>query len=256
MSELVSDLISYQCNICGGINEFVSVGSLDRESGPCRHCKAQVRLRAITHLVSQTMFGQSMPVKYWPDSKHIKGIGISDWNGYNNFYNEKIEYLNCQYHEEPYLDVRSPPEYLVGTADFVSCSDVFEHVEPPIDAAFAGLCSLLKLGGWLIFSVPFTYDKTVEHFPDLYEWNVEEGSHGYVLNNTTRNGHKQKFENLCFHGGPGQVLEMRIFGLDDIVRKLDAAGFGNINIFKENISEFGIRFSNQYSLPIVAQRRK
>lgn len=71
------DRISYQCNVCAGINEFVEVTTLDRETGQCRHCHAQVRLRAIVHLISKAMFGQSMPVKYWPENTGIKGMAAN-----------------------------------------------------------------------------------------------------------------------------------------------------------------------------------
>lgn len=248
------DRISYQCNVCAGINEFVEVTTLDRETGQCRHCHAQVRLRAIVHLISKAMFGQSMPVKYWPENTGIKGIGISDWAGYQPFFEQKIDYINGQYHEEPRIDVRSPPEHLIGTADFVSCSDVFEHVDPPIELAFTGIHSLLKPGGWLIFSVPYSFEETVEHFPDLYEWNIQNEANDYVLRNRTRDGHEQEFRNLIFHGGPGQVLEMRVFGYHDLIKLLQAVGFTDITPMGNDVFEFGIRQPHPWSRPIAARK--
>jgi 2-polyprenyl-3-methyl-5-hydroxy-6-metoxy-1,4-benzoquinol methylase len=61
----------------------------------------------------------------------------------------------------------APPAGFQSRFDFVICAGVMEHIPPPIQVAFANLRSLLRPGGLLLFSVPYSCDdKTVEYFPD------------------------------------------------------------------------------------------
>ena len=88
--------------------------------------------------------------------------------------------------------------------DFVISTEVFEHVAPPVSRAFTGAFSLLKPGGHLILTTPFTNKPaTVEHFPDLQDYRIVEFSDDYVLVNRAKDGRYALHENLIFHGGPG-----------------------------------------------------
>jgi 2-polyprenyl-3-methyl-5-hydroxy-6-metoxy-1,4-benzoquinol methylase len=46
----------------------------------------------------------------------------------------------------------------------LKCSDVLEHVVPPVENAFCGLSDLLKPNGVLIFSVPYILDGEYNEF--------------------------------------------------------------------------------------------
>ena len=133
-----------------------------------------------------------------------------------------MTYTNTFYHCEPRLDVCAPGEH-AGRYDLVVCSEVFEHVPPPVEPGFAGLFELLRPGGLLVFSVPYTADgETIEHFPDLHEYEILERDGGHVLRNTARDGHVQEHTGLVFHGGPGETLELRAFALPDVLARLRA----------------------------------
>ena len=102
--------------------------------------------------------------------------------------------------------------------DFIFSSDVFEHVPPPAQRAFETCHSLLKKNGTLIFSVPYNLDgNTLEHFPDLHDYFIDDQGDSPVLKNLTIDGKRQEFENLIFHGGDGATLEMRVFSLPDLI---------------------------------------
>jgi hypothetical protein len=60
-----------------------------------------------------------------------------------------------------------------------------------------------------------------------------------VLANRTAAGELQLLTDLCFHGGPGQTLEMRLFGKEALVAHLESAGFERIE-FGESYPEYGI----------------
>lgn len=75
---------------------------------------------------------------------------------------------------------------------------------------FDNMFSLLKPGGFIVFSVPYNLAPAehLEHYPDLYDYTIKEGEH--VLYNRTSSGKREKFRDLVFHGGPGSTLEMRV----------------------------------------------
>src|SRR5262249_21054043 len=142
---------------------------------------------------------------------------------------EKFDYLNTFYHCEPRLDIADPPHSMEGRFDFLIASDVFEHVVPPISRAFANARKLLRPGGVFVFTVPFgTMPKTIEYYPDLFDFRIAKEEGEWTLHNRTADGRDQTFTNLVFHGGPGSTLEMRIFSRDGLEREFAQAGFKDI----------------------------
>lgn len=218
-----------------------------------------MRLRALIHLMSLHLWRESLPVEKWPADPNIVGYGVSDWPRFSDFLVPKIDYRNTQFDEalrgdRLFLDITAPPSDLAETADFVCCSEVLEHVAPPVECAFDGLFAMLKPGGALIFSVPYWLNDTIEHFPDLHEYKVADSDDGPVLVNTTRAGEVQTFKDLRFHGGGARVLEMRVFGYPDLMRHLQRAGFERVETLHVEYLPYGIRFSEQWSLPIIARK--
>jgi hypothetical protein len=62
------------------------------------------------------------------------------------------------------------------------------------------------------------------------------------------------FENLCFHGGHGSTLEMRVFSEASLKEVIKAAGFDEVEIVTEDVPEFGVQHAETWSLPIVARK--
>jgi SAM-dependent methyltransferase len=207
------------------------------------------------HALSVELFGESLPAARFPERKDLRGIGMSDWDGYANILAEKLDYVNTFYQTEPKLDICDPaPEY-VGTLDFILSSDVFEHVAPPVDIAFENACRLLKPNGIFVFSVPYKLEgHTDEHFPDLFDYRVEQSGSDFVLHNKTRTGEEQVFRELVFHGGAGATLEMRVFSRDDLLDHFERAGFSCPRICSEDFKKHGVIWDCQWSLPMTARR--
>ncbi len=230
------------------------LSGLGREVPSCRSCGSTVRYRAVIHILSTELFGTSRTLTDFPRRPDIVGIGMSDWDGYAAGLARKLGYTNTFLEKEPKLDIRSIGPKLKSQFDFVISSDVFEHVAPPVSQAFLNTRELLKKNGVLIFTVPFTREGvTVEHFPNLYEYQLVETNRGTILKNITGDGREEIFDTLVFHRGAGLTLEMRIFSETSIVEELQDAGFGRIRVHREHYHAYGIVWQGDWSLPITAR---
>lgn len=247
--------LDFQCNVCGTEVKSWPLAALDRDTPCCPGCGSSVRMRSVVHLLSLAIFGKSLVLPDWPKRKDVQGLGLSDWSGYGRWLHLKTGYLNTYFHTEPRLDICNAPESRKGTLDFLISTEVFEHVPPPASRAFEGAAMMLKEGGVLIFTVPFSNDeKTVEHFPNLFDFEIVERAGRHVLLNTTKDGKREEFSDLVFHGGPGTTLEMRLFSRSGLIRELQNAGFADIQVFEAPVLEYGIVHWHPWSLPIVARK--
>jgi SAM-dependent methyltransferase len=208
-------------------------------------------------VLSIGLFGKSLGLPDFPVSHQLSGLGMSDWEGYAVKLAEKFRYTNTYYHKEPRLDVsdREIPNSLNQSCDFIISSEVFEHVVPPVRRAFENTLKMLKPGGLLVLTVPYgTQTKTLEHFPELYDFTIIADNDSYRLENLTRSGEVQEFSDLVFHGGPGTTLEMRVFGEAALLEHLAEAGFESITVHRAPDFFHGIWWPEPWSFPLSARR--
>ena len=251
LHERISEAIPFICNICGSTNKAKLI-DLDREIPSCI-CGSNVRWRSLIHILSLKLFGTDLALPHFPKSDEV-GVGLSDDGSYAIPLAQKLNYTNTYYHQEPRLDITSIADR-EGLFDFIISSDVFEHVPPPVQIVFRNSYQLLRPGGLLILTVPYTKEPdTVEHFPELYDYRLIEKDNSHILQNTTRDGQTQVFDNLIFHGGTGETLEMRRFSESSVVRELETAGFGEIKIHNEPALYHGIYHLQDWALPISATK--
>jgi SAM-dependent methyltransferase len=211
-------------------------------------------MRAIIRILSLELFGKSLAIPDFPIRHDIVGMGMSDWEEYAERLKHKLNYRNTYYHKEPKLDIISIPSDLEGKFDFIISTDVFEHVEPPISIAFENTRNFLKPNGVFIFSVPYLKEgKTIEHFPELYRYEIIKNNDSCFLKNITRNGVEQIYNHLVFHGGEGTSLEMRSFSESSLMEEFLKAGFKNVEIYRDQDLKYGIRWEIDWSLPIAAR---
>lgn len=245
--------LAFRCNVCGR-PATVRVASLDREVPSCSCCGSTVRARALVHLLSHNLFGESLAIRDFPERRDISVLDMSGWDGYGSRLKSKLNYLNTFFHQEPRLDIMHIDPTWKGRFDVIISSDVFEHVVPPVSEAFVNVKRLLKPGGTLILTVPYTKEPTTrEHFPDLHRYEILTQNGHYLLKNITRTGAEQWFDELVFHGGPGTTLEMRVFSETALRRELESADFHEILFHGEPTYDCGIVWHHNWSLPITAQ---
>jgi SAM-dependent methyltransferase len=246
--------LTYRCNICGETCQ-AKVDDLGRETPSCPACGSTVRMRAIIHLLSTALFGESLALPDFPTRPEIRGVGLSDWKGYANPLAQKLNYTNTFYHQEPKLDIANIASTLAGALDFLIATDVLEHVAPPVSVCFENMYRLLKPGGVVIFSVPYTKEgQTQEHFPELRNYQLIKQNEHYILKNITQDGREQLFENLVFHGGEGATLEMRYFSKPSLLNEFAQAGFQTPQILHRPYFDYGIYWLKDDSLPMVVKK--
>ncbi len=245
--------VPFRCNICGRQNS-VAAGQLTREEVTCR-CGSSVRLRALVKVLSDELFGQSYTIPAMPARRDLVGIDMSGATTYAERLGSKLGYTNTFLHKAPRLDITNPDDHWHASCDFVISSDVFEHVAPPVRRAFENTFRLLKPGGVFVLTVPYAKTgTTVEHFPELHDYRIDDNNGRRVLFNTTPDGRNQTFSDLIFHGGDGETLEMRVFSESGVLDELRHAGFTDIRIHPQPCQEHGILWPHDWSLPMSARR--
>lgn len=248
--------IEFDCNLCGASNGL-AYRQFHRELQTCTKCGSNVRFRSMIYIMAQQLFGLSFMLHEFPMRRDIRGIGMSDALQYADFLEQKFDYANTYYHQQPMLDIMNPDFTAFSDLDFIISSDVFEHVLPPVSTAFENSYKLLNDKGFLLLTVPYDIklSQTIERYPDINDFEVLKDSEGeYFLRNTTQSGEQQLYDNLIFHGGPGSTLEMRRFCETHVLELLEQAGFSEIAIFDSNIEHFGIIWKDRNSLPIIARK--
>jgi predicted SAM-dependent methyltransferase len=214
------------CNGCSAFRKVKTSKDL-REGLKCKKCGLNARQRAVLYAVSNVIKKQ----KRYFDSLNI--IGVSDGSAIASVLADRFDekYKNYEYHFEPSLDVTQVPEALSERASIVICSEVLEHVQPPVDLAFAGLHKILKPGGFLVLSVPHGSLKSqhIEHFPVMKNTEIVEFP-SKIFRGVDLEGKMREFSDLIFHGGAGSTLEFRVFSENSLRNYLERAGFTNIKV--------------------------
>ncbi|MEI9811952.1 MAG: methyltransferase domain-containing protein [Acidobacteriota bacterium] len=230
---------------------------MGRETVGCPACGSTLRLRGLVALISQEILGVQMALSDFPDLKGLRGFGMSDPPNLASQLEKKFDYTNTFYHQAPTIDITNPEESEWGRYDFIISSEVMEHVPPPVEKGFANLHRLLKPNGVLLLTIPYGIDmQPREHYPHLHEYALASPGGKTVLVNRRRDGSTEVFEDLCFHGGDGSTLEMRVFNEVALRATILRAGFDAVHIATENVPEFGVENAEAWSLPIVARKGK
>ena len=246
----------FRCNVCGD-HGCADMQHLGRETPSCLNCGSTPRIRGIVRALSLTLLGSNELLPDFPVRRELNGWGMTDPPALATRLAEKFSYANTFYHCEPRVDISASEQPLewIGKADFIISSEVFEHIVPPVRRAFENVYRLLAPGGVFILTAPFAnIEATIEHFPDLHDFEVIERDRQYVLRNITVDGRAQEWSDLRFHGGPGSTLEMRIFAKSDLIDHLQATGFSDVTVYDTPDFAHGIWWPEPWSFVISARK--
>ncbi len=250
----MSEPQGFTCNLCGAECPPLPPNT-GREVESCPACKSTVRLRGIIALLSRELFDAPLALPDFPLLKSVRAAGMSDPPELASPLTKIFDYTNTFYHQPPRLDITQPEGTELGRYDFILSSEVMEHVPGPVEHSFRNLYRMLKPDGFLVLTVPYRIDgKTIEHFTELHEYTLAKLGGRTMLVNRRRDGTVEVFDNLCFHGGDGSTLEMRVFSEESLKDVLIRAGFSDVHIASENVPEFGVLHSDAWSLPLVARK--
>lgn len=214
----------WNCVICSTRN--YKRAKFDRESALCRGCESTWRARAVTLTIILGLgYVPSKVDNLKPDWSRI-GLGISDDVQVASRLSTKFSYSNTFFDAFPNLDIRDVPSLAQNKFEFVSCSDVLEHIDIDLDKALLGLSSLLRPGGFAVLSVPVNHETaTTEYYPGLESFCIEGAAVKW------RNHKGQHFVDLRpeFHGGRGQNLAFRQFSNESFQEAVLRNGFKTIS---------------------------
>lgn len=175
----------------------------------------------------------NMSLRAVPQSLSLFGVGISDVPATDRYLRKKFGYVNTHLHREPRLNLCSVTDEYWDVARFVICSDVLEHVPPPVEPALFGLRSLLSSGGVAVISVPHVEEgKTKEFYPGLVKYEVRDGRVYWE----DADGVRHCDESPEFHGGTGLTLAFRLWSLADLRAALIRVGFTSVRDMTYNAS--------------------
>jgi SAM-dependent methyltransferase len=248
--------VDFTCNICGTRN--TGVEDFGREVTNCAGCQSSVRIRSLVYAISQELFGVPLTLPDFPILKGLRGLGMTDTDSYAQFLRGRFDYRNTFYDREPRLDISSLNGAQEGTLDFLTSSEVFEHVRPPLEDSLRNAFRLLRPDGVLIFTMPWGPDSgpaSSEHFPSLDDYGLAQLRSGPVLVNRTSAGQLQIFDNLIFHMGFTPALEMRRITAAELRRVFAVAGFTDLRFYTEDYPPFGIHQTETWSLPVAARKQ-
>lgn len=217
---------TFTCSVCGATGSYAAAQA-HRELMACAACGANARFRAIACAFHQGATGRSGRLDTMPARKELRGIGISDSQVYADVLSAKTSYTNTYFHTEPLLNIEDRAGFgRYGRLDFIICSDVIEHTLKPVGFVIDNLFDALAPGGFLVLSAPtYEMDTTVERYPSLQGFEVRPTGDSFIVDYATAFGTTGRDLAPIFHGGPGQVLEMRALGHAALLRELRAAGF-------------------------------
>lgn len=245
---------TFICNLCGHKNPALT-GAPDSETPTCTACGSNVRTRGLLYTLSEELFGTPLLLTEFPRVKSLRGLGTSDSASYADRLADRFDYRNTFFHREPRFDIAQAPADESGRYDFLLSSEVLEHVQAPVEAAFANAWRMLKPAGVFVFTVPYSLEATTrERFGQLHDHGFARLSDRTLLVNRTPSGEIQVFDELIFHGGGGATLEMREFSEACLKSILAAAGFSEVRIESEDHPEYGIVRRESCSLPIAARK--
>lgn len=199
---------------------------LNTEEKYCESCNATWRAQAVMRGVLTGLgYPENVDINEISTDLSRIGLGIGDDWKLARMLSQKFAYTNSFLNKFPILDLLHPPSSCIEYFEFITCSDVLEHTQPPRKEPITGLFQMLKQGGFAVISVPTRENVAYqEYYPDLVGWSVVDG----VVHWNDLQGNSFVDENPEFHGGDGLTLAFRQWSRDQLDEDLKSEGFSQL----------------------------
>jgi hypothetical protein len=219
--------LNSRCAVCGhGIE--IDKGPLHRELQICANCGSCPRFCGLAFGVNKLLHDEppDRPLCDLSEFRTVNAIGVSDDDRLARVFQEKFSYTNTFFHTDPKLDICSRESCSGYRADLIICSDVIEHtVSTPI-VPLSNLYNMLTPGGGLVLSAPtFLFDSTIEWYGGMVEMEVSEEGGRHIVRWRNKRSTQYVDTDPVFHGGPGQVLELRLISHSELLAVARSVGF-------------------------------
>jgi SAM-dependent methyltransferase len=228
------------CNLCG-IGKYLVAVPIEREGSNCSNCSSVWRTRAVGQAISIGLGKSGVSLHDLEPDWSQRILGIGDSVDLASSLGKKFNYTNTHLDEFPILDLSKISYDLHDMFDIVSCSEILEHVLPPVDTALENLYRLLKPGGFAVISVPLRRvmngiyksnvnedlviesEETIEYYPGLISCKMEDG-------NLHWSNQEESFVDFSpeVHGGGDAVVAYRLWSIVDLIKRLKAHGFEDV----------------------------
>jgi SAM-dependent methyltransferase len=242
--------VSFICVACGARNVSLKGQGLDREGSGCKKCKITLRNRAQILGVMQALRIRNCEFSGVEEDWSRIGLGIGDDLSVAKLLPQKFFYTNSHIDRFPTLNLLTRNFDLHGSFEFISCSDVLEHIAGDPMPAIQELFDLLKPGGAIIVSVPLSYTNVhKEFYSDLVDWRPLDTGIAW----TDKSGNTQIDDDPEWHGGDGLTLAFRLWSENSLRSHFMQAGFSSLE-FIQPIRSLGVPSSDSPYLPLLARK--
>lgn len=135
----------WSCILCGSAHRGPALPA-ERDGIPCSGCGSAWLHRALGLVILKGLGLPIVPLSSLAPDLSRRGLGISDAFPLAAILGGRFDYTNSWYHRFPKVDLTSVPAELRAEFEFVVCSEVLEHVPPPVQTAMRGIAELLRPG--------------------------------------------------------------------------------------------------------------
>ena len=101
-------MVGFRCTVCGTANQCAEQ-EFSRESAVCQGCGSTVRMRAAIAALSLGLYGRVYDIDHFPRRPRLRGLGMSDWDGYAVRLRRVLDYKNTHVQKRPKLDITAIP---------------------------------------------------------------------------------------------------------------------------------------------------
>jgi hypothetical protein len=214
------------------------------------------RNRALWYILSHYLFGKLVILNNVPQNKAIRGLGINDSN-YSKYLSMAFDYKNYKIFNKRSFSTMTETEtntmidlynvnfYIHNNYNFITCTEIMSHLSPypGLNIVFKNLHTMLRPGGVLILSTPYSFDgRYIERHPSLYKYEIVSKAENtgtlktdepqWCIKNIRADGANEIINSpIIYNRDDPSSIEMRKLNYAELNHLLVEAGFKDI-IFK------------------------